>query len=218
MKISELLLKIIPSSVFVFSIFNFAAFSAFAGGPTPGDGGVQIVFGDDGAGGTRVTATGIGQTDDDADSGNAYVGFLDGIEVDTLHPNVPPSLASLSDIPRLQLTDTLEFSWAGLGSFTYEYFDIDGGGGASQGAFFEKSGGGVNVPIGGAEMTVTDGTGTIPLQYSTFATVHGMSFPTTDGFTFVFEGSAATQAAACADKSALLRKIKKLKKSNCSGP
>lgn len=104
------------------------------------------------------------------------------------------------------MSDPIEFTWVGVKTVIYDRFDIDIA--DRQVVVFESAFDSINVPAQGAEMTVADGNGTIPLPYSAFAAVHGMSFPTTDGFTFVFESSAV----ACANKSQLLRKIKKLKK------
>lgn len=213
MKLSELSLKKFPSVIIVYIAFNSMVSSAFSGGPTPGDGGVQIVFSDDGSGGTRVTASGTGQTDDDTNNIENALGFLGANDRDTIE-NVVPQLALLPDISRSELTNTISFNWSGVGTFTYDGFGTDLIGQA--GAYFGTPDGFVDIPPGGATMTVVDGNGIIPLGYSTFAEVHGMSFPTTDGFTFVFAEASAMDgvavAAACADKAALLREIKKLKK------
>lgn len=190
-------------------------------GVPPGNGGLQIHFSDDGAGGTKVTlVTPVGvspRSDDDSMTGAAALGFFDMNEADTLDPTVPPELAALADIDPVVLSDPIQIGWFGVGVFVFDGFDIDGDSGATPGIFFTTSSGSPNMPMDGAGLEGQDDEmGIIPLPYSTFAAAHGMSFPTTDGFTFVFEGSPASDAvdtalAAC-DKSQLKRKIKKLKK------
>lgn len=204
--------NLVPSALLSILI---TASTAFGGSSFPPDG-LQIVFSDDGAGGTAVTVSEGGVALSDVDTGNAFLGFLNGIDVDTLEPNVPPALAALADIPKTDMTDPIELEWRGITNATVVYDRIDIDVGSTQGFFLESRFGSIDVIQTGAELTAIDGNGLIPLPYSTFAAAHGQSFPTNDGFTFVFEDTPTSQAAAaasaCADKSALLRKIKKLKK------
>lgn len=175
----------------------FFSLQAMAGGGPPGDGDLQIVFGDDGAGGTAVTATGTGQTDDTSASTSPWLGFSDEVNDRDLVDTIPAELAALlATMGNVTLTDTISFTWTGGTTpdaspalRVYDRFGIDQfPTGTESFGFTEVSAGmGLGINGDGAVMSVTDGVGTIPLPFSTFASVHGMSFPSGDGFTFLFE-------------------------------
>jgi len=227
MKLSKLSTK----SAFQFAVSALFLASAsthlFAGGVGPGDGGVQIVFSDDGAGNTAVTASGTGNTNDDSDSLSGALGFADDFRYTmTLKDNdkllsgndltdpIPEALTALTEtMGPIPLSDPISFAWEGDVSggspqtFIFPDFLISEDSpeavedktskiedtmvitrplGRRIAFLVGKDDDFIDIMAGGAVMSVEDGNGTIPLPYSTFASVHGRSFPSTDGFTFVF--------------------------------
>lgn len=163
----------------------------FAGAAIPGDGGLQIVFSDDGMGGTMIEASGTGTTDDDGMGISPGVGFSDAPEAipsDLVEP-LPMSFPTLPDLGEVPLGDSLELNLSNYGTVTLvALFSGSGDFGLSRNNIDDVVSG------DSQNLTVTDGTGSVPIDYSTFSAFHGLSFPSTDGFTFVFSPPAPTPA------------------------
>ena len=150
---------------------------------------VTIRFSEGGGGTTSISASGTGVIDDDSGSGTSFLGFIGpdgGYDNRDLRDFIPSGLVGFSALGSGNLLDPITLNVTGFGNILFSQYTFD----FSAASFIPlRTAGGATVnPVTGGPQTlsVVDGVGALPIPFSSFSSLVGLSFPSNDGWLFVF--------------------------------
>ena len=150
---------------------------------------VTIRVSDGGGGTTSISASGSGIIDNDSGSGTSFLGFIGpdgGYDNRDLRDFIPSGLVGFSALGSGNLLDPITLNVTGFGNILFSQYTFD----FSAASFIPlRTAGGATVnPVTGGPQTlsVVDGVGALPIPFSSFLSLVGLSFPSNDGWLFVF--------------------------------